>query len=240
MGRTSRLDEWAAGPGAATIAEIAPTLTMLGLGSKESRAKDKIADSLTELFKQSEPLSMAVDNFAASFPTRFAALVDERWEALPHSGIEDLRFVPVFYVNHHEKKKWSERFGSAVELQSVVGGAPVVDFFLGEAAAQATAAFAEASPDAVAKGHPIEKPHQTGEKWLIGYDPQYVWTPVSGIDRPGHFYIYSALGARGSAKSKDAKDARLEASNSLVATKDWLGTLSAEDRAAIAKSLAEG
>lgn len=240
VGHTSSLDEWAAGPGAPTIADVASTLSAFGLGARESRAKDKIADSLTELFKSSEPLATAVDNFAASYPTRFAALVDERWEELPHSGSVDLRFVPVFYVNEQEKRKWTDRFAGSVELQSVAGGLAVVDFFLSEIAVQSTAAFTEAAPESPAKDRPIDKPFQTGEKWVVGFDPQYLWVPLSSIDQPGHFYTYSSLGTRSSAKGKDAKEARLEAANTLVDTKDWLGTISAEDRAAIANRLAVG
>lgn len=237
VGHTESLDEWAAGPGAPAVADIASTLGVIGLGSKESRAKERIAESLTEIFKSSESLSTAVDNFAASFPTRFAALVDDRWETLPHAGNSDLRFVPVFYLNAQEKRKWAERFAGASELQAVAGGAATIDFFLGEAAKQTTAAFAEVAPEATVKDKPIDKPYQTGEKWIIGYDPQYVWVPSSAINQPGHFYVFSALGTRSSAKGKDAKESKQEAAGLLLATKDWLGTLTADERGAVAASL---
>lgn len=238
VGHTDSLDEWAAGTGAPAVAEVASSLSVLGLGSKESRAKDKIAESLTEIFKSSESLATAVDNFAASFPTRFAAIVDDRWEDLPHSGSSDVRFVPVFYLNAHEKQKWSERFAVASELQQVVGGAPVIDFFLGETAKQTTAAFSAVAPEATVKDRPVDKPFQTGEKWLVGYDPQYVWVPQTDINQPGHFYVYSSLGTRSSAKGKDVKEAKQEAAGLLLATKDWLGTLTADERTAVAGRLA--
>jgi hypothetical protein len=238
VGHNDSLDEWAAGPGAPTIAEITSTLSVLGLSSRESRAMDRIAESLTEIFKSSESLSTAVDNFAASFPTRFAALVDDQWEALPHSGNSDLRFIPVFYLNAQEKRKWAEKFRSASELQSTVGGPAAIDFFVGEAAKQTTAAFTEAAPEAAVKDKPIDKPFQTGEKWLVGYDPQYLWVPQAHINQPGHFYLFSSLGTRSSAKGKEVKESKQEAATLLLATKDWLGTLTADERTAVAGGLA--
>ncbi len=185
VGHTSSLDEWAAGPGAPTIEEVASTLSTFGVGTKEGRATDKIADSLTKIFKSSESLSTAADNFAASFPTRFAALVDDQWENLPHSSNPDLRFIPIYYLNAQEKRKWAERFQNASELQATVGGAAVIDFFLSETAYQTTAVFSEAAPEATVKDKPIEKPFQAGEKWVIGFDPQYAWVPQSASKDAG-------------------------------------------------------
>jgi hypothetical protein len=239
VGHTEGLDEWAAGPGAPIVADVVTSLSVIGLGSKETRAKDKIVGSLSEVFKASESLSTAVDNFAASFPTRFAALVDDHWDVLPHSSASELRFVPMFYLNAQEKRRWAERVANASELEAVVGGTATIDFFLGETARQTTSAFAVVAPQASVKDKPIDKPYQTGEKWLIGYDPQYVWVSSSDvIDQPGHFYVYSSPGSRSSAKGKDAKESKRDAAALLLATKDWLGTLTAEERATISSGLA--
>ena len=53
------------------VADVATTLSALGLSSRENRAKDKIWDSLADLFKTSQSLKTAVENFVAGYPDAF-------------------------------------------------------------------------------------------------------------------------------------------------------------------------
>jgi hypothetical protein len=226
LSRPGTFDEWAARAGESVVADVASTLSALGLSSKENRAKDKIWDSLADLFKTSESLKTSVENFVASYPTRFAAFVDEHWFKWPNSGAGSLRVVPAASLNRHEARKWTERFDGALELQSVLGGAALRGHYFDEMARQLGNAIAGAAPDAPEKDKSVDKPLPVGEKWLVGFDAQYTWK-----DQPGHYYVYLADGTQPDAKRSAVKAAKSSAAAALSECKDWLGRLTSAERA---------
>ena len=225
LSRPETFDDWAGGAGQSVVADTASTLSALGLGSRENRAKDKVWDSLAELFKTSQSLKTAVGNFVAGYPTRFAAFIEAHWFKWPNEGKGSLRVVPVASVNRHEARKWTEQFDGALELESVVGGAALRAYFFNEMARQLGNAIAEAAPEAPEKDKGVDKPVPVGEKWLIGFDPQYAWK-----EQPGHYYLYLAEGTHPDAKRKAVKEAKSTAATALVECKDWLGRLTSEER----------
>jgi hypothetical protein len=228
LSRPGTFDEWTEGVGQPVVAEVEVTVSVLGLSSKENRAKDKIWDSLADLMKTSESLKTAVENFVAGYPTRFAAFVDNHWFKWPNPGQGALRVVPVAPVNRNEARKWSERFDGALELQGVLGGAALRAFFFDEMALQLGDAIADAAPEVPGKDRPVDKPLPLGEKWLIGFDPQYEWK-----GQPGHYYVYLGEGTHPDAKRGAVKEAKSAAAVALVECKDWLGRLSGDERASI-------
>jgi hypothetical protein len=225
LSRPETFEEWAGSVGQGVVGEIEGTLNVLGLGSKESRAKDKIWASLADLFKTSESLATAVENFVAGYPTRFASFVEDHWFKWPNPGTGSLRVIPVASVNRNEARKWSERFDGALELQSVLGGASLRSYFFGEMARQLGYALAEVAPEAPEKDRGVDKPLPVGEKWLIGFDPQYAWQ-----EQPGHYYVYLSEGTHPDAKRSAVKEAKSEAAKALVECKDWLGRLTSDER----------
>ncbi len=225
LSRPETFDDWAGGAGQGVVAEVAATLSALGLGSRESRAKDRIWDSLADLFKTSQSLKAAVENFVAGYPTRFATFIEDHWFKWPNPGKGSLRVVPVASVNRYEARNWSERFDGALELQSVVGGAALRSYFFDEMARQLGGAISEAAPEAPEKDKGVDKPLQVGEKWLVGFDPQYEWK-----EQPGHYYLYIAEGTHPGAKRGAVKEAKSAAATALVECKDWLGRLTSDER----------
>ena len=223
--RPETFDDWAGGAGESVVEEVATTLSALGLGSRESRAKDKIWDSLADLFKTSQSLKTAVGNFVAGYPTRFATFIEAHWFKWPNPGTGSLRVVPLAAVNRHEAGKWTEQFDGALELAGVVGGAALRAYFFDEMARQSGSAIAEVAPEASEKDKGVDKPVPVGEKWLIGFDPQYAWG-----EQPGHYYLYLAEGTHPDAKRKAVKEARNSAATALVECKDWLGRLTSDER----------
>ncbi len=223
--RAETFDDWAGSAGQGVVAEVATTLSALGLSSRESRAKDKIWDSLADLFKTSQSLKTAVTNFVAGYPDRFARFVEAHWFKWPNPGKGSLRVVPVASVNRHEARLWAEQFDSALELQGVLGGAALRAYFFDEMARQLGSAVAGAAPAPPEKDNDVDKPVPVGEKWLIGFDPQYAWK-----EPPGHYYLYLAEGTHPDAKRKAVKEAKSSAAASLVECKDWLGRLTSDER----------
>lgn len=223
--RPETFDAWAAGAGDGVVADVATTLSALGLSSRESRAKDKIWDSLADLFKTSQSLKTAVENYVAGYPTRFATFVEAHWFKWPNPGRGSLRVVPVASMNRHEARKWAEQFDGALELQGMVGGAALRAYFFDEMARQLGSAIAEAAPAPPEKDKDVDKPVPVGEKWLVGFDPQYAWK-----EQPGHYYLYLAEGTRPDAKRKAVKEAKSAAAESLLECKDWLGRLTSDER----------
>lgn len=223
--RPETFDDWAGSAGQGVVADLAATLSALGLSSRESRAKDKIWDSLADLFKTSQSLKTAVENFVAGYPTRFAAFVEDHWFKWPNPGKGSLRVVPVASVNRHEARKWTAQFDGALELQGVVGGGALRAYFFDEMARQLGSAIAGAAPEAPEKDKGVDKPVPVGEKWLIGFDPQYAWK-----EQPGHYYLYLAEGTHPDAKRKAVKEAKNAAATALVECKDWLGRLTSDER----------
>ncbi len=218
-------DDWAGTVGHGVVAEVASTLSALGLSSRENRAKDKIWDSLVELFKTSQSLKTAVANFVAGYPTRFAAFIEDHWFKWPNPGKGSLRVVPVASVNRHESGKWAAQFDGALELQGVVGGAALRAYFFDEMARQLGSAMAEVAPEAPEKDNGVDKPVPVGEKWLVGFDPTYAWK-----EQPGHYYVYLAEGTHPAAKRKASNEAKSSAAAALVECKDWLGRLTSDER----------
>ena len=53
------------------------------------------------------------------------------------------------------------------------------------------------------KDKDVDKPVPVGEKWLVGFDPQYAWK-----EQPGHYYLYLAEGTHPDAKRKAVKEAK--------------------------------
>lgn len=225
LSRPDTFDDWTRGDGQGVMAEVAPTLSALGLSSRENRAKDKIWDSLADLFKTSDSLSTAVANFVAGYQTRFATFVEDHWFKWPNPGKGSLRVVPVAAVSRNEARKWAERLDGALELQAVLGGAALRSYFFEEMARQLGNAFAEVAPDAPEKDKGVDKPVPVGEKWLIGFDPQYAWK-----EQPGHYYVYLAEGTHPNAKRSAVKEAKSSAATALMECKDWLGRLTADER----------
>jgi hypothetical protein len=226
--RPEAFDQWAAGAGEPIVADLASTLSPIGLTSKESRAKDKIWDSLADLTKTSESLKTAVASFVAAYPTRFAAFVDNHWFKWPTAGTGSLRVIPAAAVNRNEGRTWHHRFDDALELQNVLGGDALRAYFFEEMAWQLGDTLAAAAPPAPEKDKAVDKPVQVGEKWLIGFDPQYEWK-----SQPGHYYIYLAEGTHPDAKRGASKEAKRTAAAALIESKDWLGRLTAEERSSI-------
>jgi hypothetical protein len=223
--RPETFDDWAGAAGQSVVADVTSTLSALRLSSRENRAKDKIWDSLADLFKTSQSLKTAVENFVAGYPTRFASFIEDHWFKWPNPGKGSLRVVPVASVNRHESDKWAAQFDGALELQGVVGGAALRAYFFDEMARQLGNAMAEVAPEAPQKDKGVDKPVAVGEKWLIGFDPQYAWK-----EQPGHYYLYLAEGTHPDAKRKAVKEAKSSAAVALVECKDWLGRLTSNER----------
>jgi hypothetical protein len=223
--RPETFDDWAAGAGQGVAADVASTLSALGLSSRENRAKDKIWDSLADLIKASQSLRAAVESFVASYTTRFASFVEDHWFKWPNPGKGSLRVVPLASVNRHESGKWAAQFDGALELQGVIGGAALRAYFFDEMARQLGNTIAEVAPRAPEKDKGVEKPVPVGEKWLIGFDPTYAWK-----EQPGHYYLYLAEGTHPDAKRKAVNEAKGSAAVALVECKDWLGRLTSDER----------
>ena len=225
LSRPATFEDWADAIGRGVVTEAATSLSTLGLSSRENRAKDKIWDSLADLFKTSQSLTTAVENFVAGYPTRFGSFVEEHWFKWPNPGKGSLRVVPVASVDRHEARKWTERFDGALELQGVVGGAAFRAYFFDEMARQLGNALAEVAPETPEKDKGVDKPLPVGEKWLIGFDPQYTWK-----EQPGHYYLFLAEGTHPDAKRSAVKEAKRSAAEALVECKDWLGRLTSDER----------
>jgi hypothetical protein len=225
LSRPETFDDWARGAGQGVVVNVADTLSALGLSSRENRAKDKIWDSLADLFKTSQSLKTAVENFVAGYPRRFAAFIEDHWFKWPNPGKGSLRVVPVASVNRQEARKWAEQLDGALELQGVVGGAALRAYFFDEMARQLGSVMAQVAPEPLEKDKGVEKPVPVGEKWLIGFDPQYAWR-----EQPGHYYLYLAEGTHPDAKRKAVKEAKSSAAAALVECKDWLGRLTSDER----------
>src|ERR1022692_1302225 len=223
--QASSFEEWAEKQGALLIENVA-----LDSGIKlfkTSRAKSAVWEELAGQFKRSETFLAAIKEGIAAYPGRINAVTSDRSGRLPREGSSDVLVLPSVVVNAFELGFWRS-FDSSEELATLKGGPSLREYFFQEMVRQLDSAFSAASERASPKD-----PIQAGNRWVIGFDPQYAWGDASG-----HYYVYSSYpGTQGDASKDNRKRAREKADIQLETSKCWLGKLSKERRTELLEKL---
>ena len=222
--QSSTFEDWAEKQGAALIEKVAIDSGLKLF--KTSRAKDAIWEELASQFKKSDTFLATVQGAVAGYPLRISAGIGGWSTRLPSETASNVVVVPRFLVDSWEVEFWRS-FDSSQELATLKGGPALREYFFQEMVRQ----LAEAFSAAAAKASP-KNPIQIGDRWLVGFDPQYAWGNTEG-----HYYVYSSFSARAGASKDDKKDARQRAERQMETCKRWLGSLSGEKRAELLKRL---
>jgi hypothetical protein len=212
-------EDWAEGQGKALVEKLGVEAggVVLGFGTAK-KGRSIVWGELRNVAENSPSLAAAINMAASQYPGVFDNLA--RSAKVPYLS-SDLAVVPRFLIRRDILAEITAHLQASQELEHLKGGGIFRDYFLKELASQADDAFvAEAS-----KASP-DKPLQIKDRWVVGFDKNYMWQT-----HPGHFLVfYSNSGTRPDASRSEKKSARARAAAQMQETLAWLGTLTKEQR----------
>jgi hypothetical protein len=222
--QTKSFEEWADDQGRSILEKVSVQEGgyIFGLFKKQ-RARRAIWTDLEQTI-ESKVLKVSIQNTISKFPS----LLSKVSEKCPRYNKDNLYLVPRFLLNDCALLMLNHDLGQSEELRKLKGEDALRQFFFGELVQQLDDEFSAAASKAYPK-RPINIPYG----WVVGFEQAYEWVESR---ESGHYYVYRSYfyakkgEAIGSEKTKSAGD-------ELAKCEDWLGRISASDRAKLVADL---